>query len=1057
MPTPVVSHLRLLIVLALSVACMLQAQTTITYTDTQTDVTARTATVADPLTFTIADGFATQSGVIDGDGSVTKTGSGTISLAGANTYSGGTVVDAGILAIDHDGEFTFGTLGSGTTTINGDTGSGSSGTLQFLTNSSAGSGAFTLTGGATSGGSGGGVEFYGTSTAGSGTFTAEGATAGGTFGGYVMFLGTSTAGSATLIANGSANAGAGGSILFVEDSLGGTATVKVYGNGSLDIGYHNAGLTIGSLEGSGQAFLGANNLTVGSNNSSTTFSGTVQDGSAAGGVLGSLTKIGTGTLTLSGANTYTGSTTITAGQITMGDAGALGTGSVSVASGATLDASSYGFDLNRLGGAGTITSSGAYTASPASDVSLETNLTGTASLTKDGSATLTLTGTNTYTGGTTISVGTLQIGNGGTTGSIVGDVVDNTSLTFNRSDALTYAGVISGSGSVTQAGTGTLTLTGTNTYAGGTTVRPATAYTYGMLEFSSGDNLGTGNITLDGGGLKWAAGNTTDISSRLNPLTENGSIFDTNGNDITFASSVSGASYYNILLKTGAGTLTLAAGSTVVDFEVIGGTLVFGTGTYQDRYLYVGNGGWATSVNGAASSAAILSGAGTSFGSQETSVGSYTAFSASLTISDGASFATTSATIGDHSTAESTVTVTGAGSTFTGDVSLGVGNTSSGRSSFLVSDDASATFQSTVVIGNRSTGESLLTVSGTGSTFTAAGYLTIGLGAYPGSAPFVTGASSMIVSGGASASAIGTQIGRYGATGANSLTLTGIGSTFTTGSLTLALSALDNGTVNLGSAASDAATAAGILDTGTVTGGLGAAVLQFNTTGTDLAPTYFTRDGTSTGPGVNTTGGLSIVNTAGTTVLSGTLAHTGATRVNGGTLRVNGSLTSSAVTVASGATFGGSGTIGGLSTFESGAHLAPGNSPGTLTFTAGLTLNDGALLDLQLGTTSDLVVASGGTLSSDGTVTVNLSDSGGFTAGTYDFIDASGATLTGIDATSFELGTTIAGYDFTFTQSGNLFQLVAVTAAIPEPATCATLLGAAGLGLALVRRRQTRS
>ena len=81
-----------------------------------------------------------------------------------------------------------------------------------------------------------------------------------------------------------------------------------------------------------------------------------------------------------------------------------------------------------------------------------------------------LTGANSYTGGTTISAGTLQLGNGGTTGSIVGDVTDNGTLAFNRSDAITFGGVVSGTGSLTQLGAGTTTLTGTNTYTGGTTI-----------------------------------------------------------------------------------------------------------------------------------------------------------------------------------------------------------------------------------------------------------------------------------------------------------------------------------------------------------------------------------------------------------------------------------------------------------------------------------------------------------------------------------------------------------------------------------------------------------
>ena len=67
--------------------------------------------------------------------------------------------------------------------------------------------------------------------------------------------------------------------------------------------------------------------------------------------------------------------------------------------------------------------------------------------------------------------GTLQIGNGGTTGSITGNVVDNGTLAFDRSDAVTFGGVISGTGNVVQRGTGTLTVTAANTYTGTTTVR----------------------------------------------------------------------------------------------------------------------------------------------------------------------------------------------------------------------------------------------------------------------------------------------------------------------------------------------------------------------------------------------------------------------------------------------------------------------------------------------------------------------------------------------------------------------------------------------------------
>src|SRR5205814_442673 len=138
--------------------------------------------------------------------------------------------------------------------------------------------------------------FFDNSTAGSGTFTNNGGTAFAAGGGRTQFFNTSTAGSATLIANGGTASGAGGgSILFSSGSLGGTASVNVLNNGTgaagnLDISLHLPGsVTIGSLEGSGNAFLGARNLTVGSNNLSKTFSGVMQDGGIGGGTGGSLT------------------------------------------------------------------------------------------------------------------------------------------------------------------------------------------------------------------------------------------------------------------------------------------------------------------------------------------------------------------------------------------------------------------------------------------------------------------------------------------------------------------------------------------------------------------------------------------------------------------------------------------------------------------------------------------------------------------------------------------------------------------------------------------------
>src|SRR5260221_50169 len=95
---------------------------------------------------------------------------------------------------------------------------------------------------------------------------------------------------------------------------------------------------------------------------------------------------------------------------------------------------------------------------------------GTGALGQLGSGTLTLTGNSTYSCGTTINAGTLQIGNGGTSGSISGNITDNGNLAFDRSESVTLGGAISGTGALVQLGSSTLTLTGSNTYSGGTTI-----------------------------------------------------------------------------------------------------------------------------------------------------------------------------------------------------------------------------------------------------------------------------------------------------------------------------------------------------------------------------------------------------------------------------------------------------------------------------------------------------------------------------------------------------------------------------------------------------------
>jgi autotransporter-associated beta strand protein len=109
-------------------------------------------------------------------------------------------------------------------------------------------------------------------------------------------------------------------VTFEKASTGGTATITLNGNAKLDITPHNPpGVTIGSLAGAGSILLGGNTLTIGSNNQSTTFSGVTQG-------TGGMSKTGTGTLTLSGANSYSGGTTVSAGVLNVSNTTGSGTG-----------------------------------------------------------------------------------------------------------------------------------------------------------------------------------------------------------------------------------------------------------------------------------------------------------------------------------------------------------------------------------------------------------------------------------------------------------------------------------------------------------------------------------------------------------------------------------------------------------------------------------------------------------------------------------------------------------------------------------------------------------
>ena len=133
-------------------------------------------------------------------------------------------------------------------------------------------------------------------------------------------------------------------------------------------------------------------------------------------------------------------------------------------------------------------------------------LSGDGGLAKQGSGSLTLanTGSNDFTGVVSIAAGTLQVGNGGTAGNLgSGPVVNGDRLVFNRTDDLTVANFIGGTGALEKQTANTLTLTGPNTYSGPTTIAA------GTLQIADGGSLGTGNVTNHGALVFSRAGTLT--------------------------------------------------------------------------------------------------------------------------------------------------------------------------------------------------------------------------------------------------------------------------------------------------------------------------------------------------------------------------------------------------------------------------------------------------------------------------------------------------------------------------------------------------------------------
>ncbi|MFC5453241.1 autotransporter-associated beta strand repeat-containing protein [Prosthecobacter fluviatilis] len=486
--------------------------------------------------------------------SLVKSGAGTWVLTGTNTYTGTTTVSGGVLQVGSGS--TTGSLGSGAVVNNASLVINRSDAIT-LANTISGSGSFNQAGSGTTTLSGTN-SYTGATTINAGVLKVASLANGGSS----SNIGAATSAAENLVINGgtleySGAADASTDRLF---SVGiGSAVIDVTGIGALNF------TNTGSMGFNGQS--GDRNLLLTGTNSG------VNIIAAAIGDYGGATSVsidGTATWLLTGANTYTGATTVSSGVLQIG--GSNLDSAIILGSHATLELNGLNARIGSLAGSGTVqnnsvdaaalTTGGNNTSTTFSGV-IQDGGTGALSIVKTGSGTFTLTGSNTYTGTTTIGAGVLQVGSGGTNGTLgSGAVTNNASLIINRSDALTIANDISGSGSLTQAGSGTTTLTGDNSYSGSTTINAGVLSVAVLADGGSNSHLGAStneatNLVLNGGALQYTGG---DVSTdRLFSVGTNGGTLDVSG---TGALSFTNTGSMGFNGQSGIRTLTLTGTNT---------------------------------------------------------------------------------------------------------------------------------------------------------------------------------------------------------------------------------------------------------------------------------------------------------------------------------------------------------------------------------------------------------------------------------------------------------------------------------------------------------------
>jgi autotransporter-associated beta strand protein len=405
---------------AVGTSIFINGNTTLTFSKTSGTQTIL-GTIVDDQSLT--QGTGTQ-----GSGALAKSGNGTLVLSGVNTYTGGTTATAGIISIGADSG--IGSV-SGGLTLNG-------GTLELTAS-------FATTRSITLGASGGTFQVdpgflytVNSSIGGAGNLTKTGT--------GVMLLGLSCA------YGGSTNVNVGTLRMGTVNALPTTSATTV--TGTLDLQTFNT--AIGPLAGAGSVTATAATLTVNESTSST-FSGVI--GSSL-----SLIKSGASTLTLSGANTYSGTTSISTGTMQIGASNTLPSLTVLTIDG-TLDMNNNTNTVGQLSGSGTmaLTTTGALTVSGGAASLFSGNITSSGgTLTNSGGGTLTLTGNNigTFNGQLINNSPSILVGN---SLSISNSVLNDGQFIFNQTVDGSYAGLINtlASGAMNKQGAASLNFTGT--------------------------------------------------------------------------------------------------------------------------------------------------------------------------------------------------------------------------------------------------------------------------------------------------------------------------------------------------------------------------------------------------------------------------------------------------------------------------------------------------------------------------------------------------------------------------------------------------------------------